>query len=109
MRKSPITVKTPEAAMDAALDGLRTRPIVAIDQNGDLVVCCKTTAKKHGWVVQGKLYARARSGKAITVVAPAPAAKKATAPKRRAADTNGSITLSPASLQLSIGELLGTK
>lgn len=110
MRKSPITVATPEAAMDAALDGIRTRPIVAIDGEGNLVVCCRTTARKHGWEVQGKLYARARSGKNggnIQVSVPvAPVVAKA--PKRRAADKAGAITLSADALSRSLADILGT-
>ena len=43
---------------------MRSRPVVAINELGELVVCCKTTAKKHGWEVQGKLYVRVRSSAA---------------------------------------------
>lgn len=66
--KTPTIVKDETAAMDlVASDTTRSRPVIAINGNGQLVVCCKTTAKKHGWEVQGKLYSRIRSGKRATI------------------------------------------
>jgi len=78
--KQPTVVANEVAALDYAYDLTigRSRPVVAINEDGELVVCCKSTAKKHGWTLQGKLYARVRSGKALTVkadAAPAPEAK----------------------------------
>lgn len=43
---------------DAAFDGIRKRPVVAINEEGKLVVCCRRTAKKHGWKVEGTLHQR---------------------------------------------------
>jgi hypothetical protein len=112
---APVAAKTPVAATTSAKtpvvvtneDGVvnflitnenRSRPVVAINEEGKLVICCKTTAKKHGWEVQGKLYVRTRSGKSAAIntkgelvaaaVALAPEAKAVTprAPARRAAD-----------------------
>lgn len=62
--KVPTVVEDEIAAVEYAMNSniMRSRPVVAINELGGLVVCCKTTAKKHGWEVQGKLYARTRSG-----------------------------------------------
>lgn len=61
--KVPTVVANEIAAVEYAMDSnvMRSRPVVAINELGELVVCCKTTAKKHGWEVQGKLYVRTRS------------------------------------------------
>jgi len=63
--KQPTVVADETAALDYAYAAAvgRSRPVVAINEEGELVVCCKSTAKKHGWEIQGKLYARVRSGK----------------------------------------------
>ncbi len=94
IEKTPTIVKDETAAMDLVVATPdRSRPVVALNENGQLVVCCKTTAKKHGWEVQGKLYSRNRSGKRAAintkgelvaeVAAIAPEPRKAV---RRAAD-----------------------
>ena len=78
--KQPTIVANVTAAMDhVAADTTRSRPVVAINQDGKLVVCCKTTAKKHGWEVQGKLYARTRSGDVVPAVTATITPKKAAA------------------------------
>lgn len=80
--KQPTVVEDEAAALDYAYDTAvgRSRPVVAINEEGELVVCCKSTAKKHGWELQGKLYARVRTSKAkasAPAAAPAPVAPAA--------------------------------
>lgn len=80
--KLPTVVEDEAAALDYAYDTAvgRSRPVVAINEEGELVVCCKSTAKKHGWELQGKLYARVRTSKAkasAPAAAPAPVAPAA--------------------------------
>lgn len=48
---------------DAAFDGVRRRPVVAINDDGNLVVCCRRTAAKNGWKLQGSLHQRTRTSK----------------------------------------------
>lgn len=55
---NPTQVANETEALDVALDGQRRRPVVAIDKEGKLVVCCRRTARKHGWEVQGALFQR---------------------------------------------------
>lgn len=71
---------------DVAFDGIRKRPVVAINDEGQLVVCCRRTAAKHGWKLEGTLHQRTRAAKPAKAEAPAadpvkPAAKKATSKK----------------------------
>ena len=70
-----ITTSKAKAKTVAAQDG-RKRPIVAINEEGKLVVCCRRTAKKNGWDIQEVLYERAKTVKAEAPVAPAPAPKR---------------------------------
>lgn len=58
MQLAPTTARTLNQAADIALDGVRRRPVVAINDDGQLVVCCKRTAQKHGWKLEGKLFTR---------------------------------------------------
>lgn len=46
------TVVTEDTLGDALFDGNRRRPVVAINDEGQLVVCCRRTAKKNGWALQ---------------------------------------------------------
>jgi hypothetical protein len=62
-RNLPTVVASETDAIENAITTLRSRPVVAINENGELTVCCRSTAKKHGWDVQGKLYFRTRSDK----------------------------------------------
>jgi hypothetical protein len=57
MQTQVTLVKDLTAAANEAFSGKRSRPVVAL-AGDQMVVCCKKTAKKHGWEVQGKLYAR---------------------------------------------------
>jgi nucleotidyltransferase/DNA polymerase involved in DNA repair len=68
-----LTTKTKAKAV-AEQEG-RKRPIVAINEEGKLVVCCRRTAKKNGWEVQDVLYERARKA-AEAAVEPKEKAKK---------------------------------
>lgn len=79
---APVVAKTAKAAATLAQQDGRKRPIVAINEEGKLVVCCRRTAKKNGWQIQDVLYER-------TKVAPKAEAPAATEPAktRRAADT----------------------
>jgi hypothetical protein len=54
---------------DAAFDGVRRRPVVAIKDEGQLVVCCRRTASKKGWKLEGILHQRARTAKKAETVA----------------------------------------
>lgn len=56
----PVTCKNETQVADAAFDGVRRRPVVAIDDNGNLVVCCRRTAVKNGWKVEGTMFQRPR-------------------------------------------------
>lgn len=56
-RLTPTPVRSLTQAADVAFDGVRRRPVIA--QAGDqLVVCAARTARKHGWVVTGRLFQR---------------------------------------------------
>lgn len=70
---APTITSKAKAKSVAAADG-RKRPIVAINEDGKLVVCCRRTAKKNGWDIQEVLYERAKTTKTETPVAETPAA-----------------------------------
>jgi len=59
---APTVTSKAKAKSVAAADG-RKRPIVAINEEGKLVVCCRRTAKKNGWDIQEVLYERAKTAK----------------------------------------------
>lgn len=56
----PVMVKNHTEAADAAFDGVRRRPVIAIDETGKMVVCCRKTALKNGWKLEGSLHQRPR-------------------------------------------------
>jgi hypothetical protein len=64
---TPVVVKNENAAIDYLITTERSRPVLALNDKGELVVCCKTTAKKHGWEVQGRMYVRVRSSKKAVI------------------------------------------
>lgn len=72
---NPTIVTKAKAKEVAAADG-RKRPIMAINDEGKLVVCCRRTAKNHGWVVQEALYDRKQASKSEPVVVPTPVKRK---------------------------------
>lgn len=67
---APTITSKAKAKSVAAADG-RKRPIVAINEEGKLVVCCRRTAKKNGWDIQEVLYERAKTTKAEAPAVPA--------------------------------------
>lgn len=99
---NPVIV-TENTIGDAAFDGTRRRPVVAINEEGKLVVCCRRTAAKHGWKVEGTLHQRTRTGKKTTVsdegklveAAATPAKKQS----RRATDKSDSVTVTKAKVK----------
>lgn len=66
---APTVTSKAKAKSVAAADG-RKRPIVAINEEGKLVVCCRRTAKKNGWDIQEVLYERAKVTKVEAPVTP---------------------------------------
>ena len=68
--------KDDTSVMEAAFDGQRKRPVVAINREGHKVVCCLRTARKHGWKIEGRLFQKTKA-KEEPVKATKPAAKKA--------------------------------
>ena len=74
---APTITSKAKAKSVAVADG-RKRPIVAINEEGKLVVCCRRTAKKNGWDIQEVLYERVKTVKAEALaVVPASKVKKA--------------------------------
>lgn len=61
--KAPSVVASLEQAVAAAAEAGRKRPILARNQAGELVACCRSTARKNGWEVVQKLYKRVRKAK----------------------------------------------
>lgn len=60
---NPVVCQDETAVMDTAYDGVRRRPVVAINDQGQLVVCCRSTARKRGWQLEAKLFQRASTPK----------------------------------------------
>lgn len=94
-RLAPVVAKTEDAVMAAAFDGVRRRPVVAVNEKGELVVCCRRTAAKNGWALEGTLFARNRTGKVLIdskgKLVLAPESKRAAAlkaPTRRTTDSD---------------------
>jgi hypothetical protein len=54
----PEVVANETEALDVALDGVRRRPVLAAKPDGTQVVCCSRTARKHGWQVLGRMFAK---------------------------------------------------
>jgi hypothetical protein len=86
---APTVVRGAKAATTQAQQDGRKRPIVAINEEGKLVVCCRRTAKKNGWQIQDVLYERAAKKAAPEPVKAA--AKKA--PQRRKTDVEGVVAV----------------
>lgn len=61
----PVIV-TDKTLGDVAFDGTRRRPVVAINEKGELVLCCRRTATKNGWEIEGTLFKRERTTKKDT-------------------------------------------
>lgn len=99
VKLAPVVAKTAKAAATLAQQDGRKRPIVAINEEGKLVVCCRRTAKKNGWQVQDVLYERSKPAKteAPTSEPVKAAAKKA--PQRRKMDKDGTVAVSKAKVK----------
>lgn len=95
---APVVAKTAKAAATLAQQDGRKRAIVAINEDGKLVVCCRRTAKKNGWQIQDVLYERTKA--THKVEAPAPEPVKAAAKKtRRATDKGDAVTVTKAKVK----------
>lgn len=69
--------KDDTSVMEAAFDGQRKRPVVAINREGHKVVCCLRTARKHGWKIEGRLFQKTKAKEEQPAKpAKAPATKK---------------------------------
>lgn len=91
---APVVAKNAKAAATLAQQDGRKRPIVAINEEGKLVVCCRRTAKKNGWQIQDVLYERTKAE------APAPEPVKAAAKKtRRSTDKADAVTVTKAKVK----------
>ena len=77
MPKLAPTVVTDKDVGDVLFDGVRRRAILAINDEGDTVVCCRRTAVNKGWKIQSSQYLRERPSKptAEEDFKPAPKAK----------------------------------
>lgn len=100
---APTITSKAKAKSVAVADG-RKRPIVAINEEGKLVVCCRRTAKKNGWDIQEVLYERAK-----TVKAEAPAVVSAPIKERRTADAakNAKIKEAKKVVDTALDDILG--
>lgn len=63
MTKQPTFFATEDQAFNAFAEvtSTRSRPVLAsrtVKGKKEFIVCCKTTAKKHEWNLEGKLYAK---------------------------------------------------
>lgn len=102
-RLAPIVAKAKKHITELATAGGRKRPIVAINEEGKLVVCCRRTAVKNGWEIQQVLYERA---KPVVEEAPKPATKRA-AKKTTVLVEKADIQKVKDAVDTSLGELLG--
>lgn len=87
------TIVTKSKAVEVAVQDGRKRPILAINEDGKLVVCCRRTAKKNGWEVQEALYGRTKPAPvpAPEPVVEAPKAKKPAKAKKPTKTTTSSV------------------
>ena len=84
---------------DAAFASGRKRGILAINDDGELVVCCRATARVHGWKVEGSLHVRPQAAVVKNV--------KADQPQRRKTDKDPKAVVAAAAAV--IDEILATK
>jgi hypothetical protein len=80
------TLTTKTKAKTVAEQEGRKRGVLAINEDGKLVVCCRRTAKKNGWEVQDVLYERTKATPKVEA-APVVEPVKAVAKARRGSDT----------------------
>ena len=62
-KKAPTVVESLDQAVAAVAEAGRKRPVLARNQAGELVTCCRSTARKNGWEVVQKMYKRVRKTK----------------------------------------------
>ena len=73
---APVECKTEAAAKKLVSADGRKRGILAINEHGVLVVCCRRTAKKNGWSVQEAMYKKAATPAEEPAVVAKPKAEK---------------------------------
>lgn len=102
---APVECKNESAAKaQASADG-RKRGILAINEHGALVVCCRRTAKKNGWSVQEALYKKTAAP--AVAEAPVEVAKPAkTKPVKAAAEEPVKAPKKPRTKKSDVSELL---
>ena len=96
----PEICATPAQVEAAAHDGVRRRPVTATTELGAVVVCSARTARKHGWVITGKLYG-------TTKATPAPAPAKASKAPAKPAKATTKATVKRAARLETLEDLLG--
>lgn len=104
---TPVVAKTAKAAATLAQQDGRKRPIVAINEDGKLVVCCRRTAKKNGWQVQDVLYERS---KPAAKTESTPEAAKPAATKKPAAvssDAKSKVKTAKKAVDAALDDILG--
>ena len=96
----PEICTTPAQVEATAHDGVRRRPVTATTELGAVVVCSARTARKHGWVITGKLYG-------TTKATPAPAPTKASKAPAKPAKATTKATVKRAARLETLEDLLG--
>ncbi|MBV5296636.1 MAG: hypothetical protein JZU64_00525 [Rhodoferax sp.] len=96
----PEICATPAQVEATAHDGVRRRPVTATTELGAVVVCSARTARKHGWVITGKLYG-------TTKATPAPAPTKASKAPAKPAKATTKATVKRAARLETLEDLLG--
>lgn len=56
----PVICKNETQVLDASYTTGRRRPVVALNAKGEMVVCCKRTARKQQMKIEGRLFVRPR-------------------------------------------------
>ena len=100
VKLAPVVCANDDAVFEAAFDGVRRRPITAINAEGVQVVCCSRTAKKHGWTIVERLFQRSTAK--VAPVAPAPVAPKKAPAKK--AQTSASRKADLAAVEAMLGK-----
>jgi hypothetical protein len=103
----PVFCEDEQQVLDAAFDGIRRRPVVARNADGELIVCCSRTAKKHGWKIEGRLFVRNPERKATPKTPKAPATKTPKAPVTKPAAKKVARVNALASLEEMLGGYFG--
>lgn len=96
----PEICATPAQVEATAHDGVRRRPVTATTDLGAVVVCSARTARKHGWVITGKLYG-------TTKATPAPAPTKTSKAPAKSVKATTKATVKRAARLETLEDLLG--